>query len=136
MREQKNRMRAFRPDVGANRTPALPVRKRPAFLQRVMDWMFVAEPICVQSRPVQNGQSPAVYSAPAVDVAAQTAEIRQALRAWQTSGKYFEGVSDPELIDYAVFQMEAAQKRYVYLLRSAKTAQTGQAQGISPDMDA
>ncbi len=33
---------------------------------------------------------------------------------------YFENVSDPDLVDHAIHSMDAAQKRYMYLLRQAR----------------
>ena len=47
-------------------------------------------------------------------------EVEEALRDWQTSQRYFECVSDPDLVDYAIFQMEAARRRYMYLLKRQK----------------
>lgn len=34
--------------------------------------------------------------------------------------RFFEEVNDPDLVDYAIYTMEAARKRYVYLLKQAK----------------
>lgn len=33
---------------------------------------------------------------------------------------YFDSVTDPELIDHAIYKMEAAKSQYVYLLKLAK----------------
>lgn len=33
---------------------------------------------------------------------------------------YFDSVSDPELVDHAIYKMEAARSQYVYLLKLAK----------------
>jgi|GEM_PF-3929763 len=46
-------------------------------------------------------------------------EVQKALEEWKAAAAYFESVADPELVDYAVYGMEAAQKRYIYLLRTA-----------------
>lgn len=54
------------------------------------------------------------------ELAAKTKQIHQALRDWQNAVAYFESVDDPSLIDYAVFDMEAAKRKYIYLLNSAK----------------
>jgi len=43
--------------------------------------------------------------------------VHQALKAYQNAQNYFEHVTDPDLIDYAVYDMEAARKRYIYLLK-------------------
>ena len=41
------------------------------------------------------------------------------MEEWKAAAEYFQSVTDPELVDYAVYGMEAAQKRYIYLLRAA-----------------
>lgn len=33
---------------------------------------------------------------------------------------YFDNVTDPELVDHAIYKMEAAKSQYVYLLKLAK----------------
>ncbi|MEW6725257.1 MAG: YaaL family protein [Bacillota bacterium] len=43
--------------------------------------------------------------------------VDEARREWQTALAYFETVTDPDLIDQAIFMIEAAEKRYMYLLR-------------------
>jgi len=47
-------------------------------------------------------------------------EIREAYREWITAQKYFQWVSDPDLVDYAIFTEEAARRKYIYLLNQAK----------------
>ena len=46
--------------------------------------------------------------------------IEDAKREWQTAREYFNSVTDPDLIDYAIHRLGAAEKRYVYLLRRAR----------------
>ena len=43
-------------------------------------------------------------------------EVALALRRWQGTVSFFENVSEPHLVEIAVFEMEAAQRQYVYLL--------------------
>lgn len=52
-------------------------------------------------------------------------EIREAHQEWVRAQKYFQWVSDPELVDHAIFTEEAARRKYIYLLKQAKN------QGIS-----
>lgn len=47
-------------------------------------------------------------------------EIRQAHAAWQAAENYFDNVSDPDLIDYAIYDVAAARKKYMYMLKKAK----------------
>ena len=44
-------------------------------------------------------------------------DVRKALSEWQEAKRYFENVSDPDLVEYAVYQVEAARRRYVLMLR-------------------
>lgn len=46
--------------------------------------------------------------------------VAQAHREWVAAKTFFNSVTDPDLVDYAIYRIEAAQKRYVYLLRQAK----------------
>ena len=47
-------------------------------------------------------------------------EVGQALYEWKAAQQFFECVSEPELVDYAIFEMEAARRRYIYLLNKQK----------------
>ncbi|SHE88922.1 Protein of unknown function [Caldanaerobius fijiensis DSM 17918] len=51
--------------------------------------------------------------------------IEKAREEMQIAERYFETVSDPDLVDHAIFQLEAARKKYIYLLKCA------QSQGIN-----
>lgn len=46
--------------------------------------------------------------------------IRLAHEEWRNAEKYFENVTDPDLIDHAIYRMEAARTRYTYLLKLAR----------------
>lgn len=45
---------------------------------------------------------------------------RQALNDWQAAVNYFDRVSDPDLVEYASFQIEAARRKYECLMRRAR----------------
>lgn len=47
-------------------------------------------------------------------------ELREAHQEWVRAQKFFEHVSDPDLVDYAIYNQEAAMKRYMYLLKKAR----------------
>lgn len=86
---------------------------------RFYSWLFHAEE--------ETGQSCGEIPLIAADTPAERAlqaqqreQIQQALRDWKNAAAYFENVADPELVDFAVYDMEAAQRRYVYLLRNAR----------------
>ncbi|MCL4423990.1 MAG: YaaL family protein [Firmicutes bacterium] len=48
--------------------------------------------------------------------------IADAHQEWLAAQNYFENVSDPELVDHAIYLLEAAERKYVYLLRQARTS--------------
>ncbi|MGI6603697.1 MAG: YaaL family protein [bacterium] len=56
-------------------------------------------------------------------------EIEKARAEWQAAQEYFEMVTDPELIDFAIFNLEAARRRYSYLLKQARLSEI--ASGVS-----
>ncbi|MEW6243844.1 MAG: DUF2508 family protein [Bacillota bacterium] len=51
------------------------------------------------------------------------AAVNQAWRQLQVAREYFNNVSDPELVDHAIYRMQAAQLHYIYLLKKAKEHQ-------------
>lgn len=46
--------------------------------------------------------------------------LEEAQKDWKLSQAYFDDVVDNELIDHAIYTMEAAEQRYSYLLKKAK----------------
>jgi hypothetical protein len=44
----------------------------------------------------------------------------EAKKEWRQAMAYFEHVKDRELVDYAIKNLEAAEKRYNYLLRQLR----------------
>lgn len=46
--------------------------------------------------------------------------IEEAKREWQEARAYFNTVTEPELVDHAIYALGAAEKRYVYLLKKAR----------------
>ena len=47
-------------------------------------------------------------------------DLEQAWREWRHARLYFNNVTDPDLIDYAIFNMGATEKKYIYLLKRAR----------------
>jgi len=47
--------------------------------------------------------------------------IAKARDEWLAAKNYFEIVSDPDLVDHAIYLLEAAERKYMYLLKRAKT---------------
>ena len=46
--------------------------------------------------------------------------VEQARREWQYAQNYYNSVSDSDLVDHAVYLMQAAEKKYMYLLKKAR----------------
>lgn len=47
-------------------------------------------------------------------------EIEAARAEWAIAQQHIDYVSDPELIDHAIYYLEAAERKYGFLLREAK----------------
>jgi len=46
--------------------------------------------------------------------------IKESLNELENARVFFEAVSDPKLVDYAIYMEAAAQSRYTYLIHQAK----------------
>lgn len=46
--------------------------------------------------------------------------IKTAHREWLEEEEFFRSVTDPDLIDYAIYQAEAARLKYIYLLKKIR----------------
>ncbi len=51
------------------------------------------------------------------------AQVRRALVEWKKTQNYFESVKDEDLVDYAVYEMEAARRKYMLLLKRYAAAE-------------
>lgn len=45
------------------------------------------------------------------------AQVLSAMEQWQEASRYFESVSDTDLVDYAIYEAEAARRKYMLLLK-------------------
>ncbi|MDX9873054.1 MAG: YaaL family protein [Clostridia bacterium] len=46
--------------------------------------------------------------------------VELARRDWEHARKIFEESRDPDMVDHAIFAMEAAERKYMYLLKKAR----------------
>ncbi len=46
--------------------------------------------------------------------------LRNAYKEWKIAQIYFENVTDPDLVDHAIYSMEAARLKYIYFLKKLK----------------
>ncbi len=46
--------------------------------------------------------------------------INEAKKEWEDAKQFYNNVDDPDLIDYAIYAIQAAEKKYTYLYKKAK----------------
>ena len=46
--------------------------------------------------------------------------VEEARQEWRRARDRFDQISDPDLVDHAIYNLGAAERRYVYLLKKAK----------------
>ena len=68
--------------------------------------MESAEPICYQSAEGEY-----------------TDGARRALRELQSAEQYFNSITDPDLIEYALYEIEAARRKYEYMMRKLRSGE-------------
>lgn len=49
-----------------------------------------------------------------------TDDALKALDEWHAAESYFNSISDPDLIEYALYELEAAKRKYEYLMRKLR----------------
>lgn len=54
------------------------------------------------------------------DLSACAEDVKRAYTELKAAENYFDNVDDPDLIDFAVFDLEAAKKKYAYMLKKAR----------------
>ncbi len=47
--------------------------------------------------------------------------IQSAHEEWENAELFFQNVSDPDLVDYAIYRLQAAKTKYDYLIKLART---------------
>ena len=46
--------------------------------------------------------------------------VNDAREEWISAMNFFENVTEPDLIDYAIYKIEASRRKYMYLIKQAK----------------
>jgi len=46
--------------------------------------------------------------------------IQRAQKEWMDKENYFNHATDPDLVDFAIYDIEASRRKYAYLLKLAK----------------
>lgn len=65
-------------------------------------------------RPPESGEF--AFSA----VSEYTEDALRALDDWHAAESYFNSISDPDLVEYALYELEAAKRKYEYLMRKIR----------------
>lgn len=63
-------------------------------------------------------------------------EMEAARRELEAAEQYFQTVTDPELVDHAIFSMEAARRKYLYLYRQLRSGRTAAQAECAPAEEA
>lgn len=75
-------------------------------LSRVVTWLLNSEPDSGDQRKTAE-----------TDL---NKAIHDAKENWISARSYFDSITDPELVDYAIYTLEAAERKYMYLLKQKK----------------
>ena len=46
--------------------------------------------------------------------------LKEAHNEWKDKEEYFQWVTEPDLVDHAIYELEASKIKYIYLLKKAK----------------
>ncbi|NMB27561.1 MAG: DUF2508 family protein [Tissierellia bacterium] len=46
--------------------------------------------------------------------------LKDAHEEWKDKEKYFQSVTEADLVDYAIYELEASKIKYIYLLKKVK----------------
>ncbi|AIF54323.1 DUF2508 family protein [Pelosinus sp. UFO1] len=71
-------------------------------LQKVQDYLYRGDTIEAKTLP------------------ALSLVVEEARQEWLNAQYYYNTVSDQDLVDHAVYLMQAAEKKYIYLLKKAR----------------
>ncbi len=50
----------------------------------------------------------------------ENADVAAALARWKAAMEFYQNVNDPDLMEFAIYDMEAARRKYVFLLKRSK----------------
>lgn len=53
-------------------------------------------------------------------VSEYTDDALKALDEWHAAESYFNSINDPDLVEYALYELEAAKRKYEYLMRKLR----------------
>lgn len=47
-------------------------------------------------------------------------EVKKTMKELKDAEIYFQSVTDPDLVDHAIYKLESLRKKYIYLIKKAK----------------
>ena len=56
----------------------------------------------------------------------ESGALERARREWAAASRLFDYATEPEMVDYAIFSLQAAEKHYVYLWKKARERRGGE----------
>lgn len=55
-------------------------------------------------------------------------------KEWKEKESYFQAVTDPDLVDYAIYEMEASRLKYIFLLKQMRKELDEKQSEIKPSL--
>ena len=78
-------------------------------------WLYLNEELLLKGK-LSAGNEPG-YTEKELSLVYQ---VDRAHREWELARAFFEEADDTDLIDYAIYAIEAAERKYIYLLKLAQ----------------
>ncbi len=92
-------------------------------IEAIQDWMDRAEDyfrtVLAGFRFRQDGPRRGISEVSAEED--YTEEALRALEEWKAAECYFNSIQDQDLVEYALYELEAARRKYEYLMRKLRT---------------
>jgi hypothetical protein len=67
-----------------------------------------------------------------VEVQEYMQQAKKAKSDWEAAQNFFNNVSDPDLIDFAIYDLEASRRKYLYLMKKIRIQMTQTQEIINP----
>lgn len=91
-------------------------------IEAMQDWMDRAEDYFrgVLASFRARGDEPRAAAYEVSAEAEYTGEALKALEEWKAAENYFNSIQDQDLVEYALYELEAARRKYEYLMRKLR----------------
>ena len=78
-------------------------------------WLYLNEELLLKGKMI--AETELVYSEKELSLVNL---VGRAHREWEQAKAFFEEAAEPDLIDHAIYAVEAAERKYIYLLKLAQ----------------